>query len=165
MEWRVGMDGVRGKGWILHHRLVASCFYVRVDRIPADCGRWDECSRAISAAGWNRAIDGPVPFHWTCRVCCACHFFVVFFLFWLLTVLYVAAKTKMRLPRSLDACPLLSCLVVPRLPRSRPIGAPILSQICPTPSPDPSHTASSAKLMSTKTKTMPTSLAIPIAPA
>jgi hypothetical protein len=66
MEWQVGMNGVRGKGWILRRRLVALCFYVRVDRIPAGCGCRDECSQAISVAGWNRTIDDPVPFHLVC---------------------------------------------------------------------------------------------------
>ncbi|KAF8548155.1 hypothetical protein OG21DRAFT_1516600 [Imleria badia] len=118
--------------------------------------RLDEYSQAISV-GMRSTTSG------LSRALLSVVFFVAFFLFWLLTAL--AAKMKTHLRSSLGACLRSSCLAVPRLLRSRPIGAPSPSQIRPSPSPDPSHIVSSVRSMSTNTNTMPTSLVIPIASA
>lgn len=76
-----------------------------------------------------------------------------------------AAKTKMRRLSSLDACPASSCPAVHPPPPSPPPTPPTQSQTHPTHSPGPSPTASSARSTSTNTDTIPTSLAILLAPA
>lgn len=75
LEWQVEMEGVRGQGWILDHRVV-SCFYVRLDGIPADCG----AGRVWLGDFRGEAIDD-------LRGVPSIVFFIAFFLNWLLTAL------------------------------------------------------------------------------